>query len=185
VNDEAQDKLRRVQQEHQKVIHEQQQRYFAMKEQEKESYYNDLERQYNQIDSRALDNSYNRVPEQASLNSQNLSFLNGTGNKQFYMPMPADSRQSHMSGERNRRNLSNNTIQMLNDNDYYEPRELGMDMLNVTNYSTILQQEQNPEKVRAFYKQFTNGLKNNKRKNERGEEEDNLVDLLCDLRMIA
>ena len=74
---------------------------------------------------------------------------------------------------------------MLNDNDFYEPRELGMDMLNVTNYSTILQQEQNPEKLRAFYKQFTNGLKNNKRRNERGEEEVNLLDLLCDLRMIA
>ena len=57
--------------------------------------------------------------------------------------MPADSRQSRMSGGELRskgRNYSINTIQMLDDADY-EPKDLGMDMLNVTKYSTILNQE--------------------------------------------
>jgi hypothetical protein len=40
-----------------------------------DSYYQDLERQYNQIDSRRLDSFYDK-PEQPSVNSQNLSFLN-------------------------------------------------------------------------------------------------------------
>ena len=78
--------------------------------------------------------------------------------------MPADNRQSRQ----NTRNYSNNTIQMLNDSDY-EPRDLGMDMLNVTNYSTIIQQEQNPEKLREFYKQYTNAIRNNKKKRENSD----------------
>lgn len=74
---------------------------------------------------------------------------------------------------------------MLNESDYQQ-RDLGMDMLNVTNYSTILNQEQNPEKLREFYKQFCHAIKNNKRKSEASKDDEvNLVDLLCDLRMIA
>jgi len=54
---------------------------------------------------------------------------------------------------------------MLNESDY-EPRDLGMDMLNVTNYSTIVQQELNPEKLREFYKQYTIAVRNNKKRKE-------------------
>jgi hypothetical protein len=56
-----------------------------------ESYYNDLERQYNQIDSRRLD-SNSTYQQQESMNSQNLSFLNQSKQVQY---MPADNRQSH------------------------------------------------------------------------------------------
>ena len=72
---------------------------------------------------------------------------------------------------------------MLNDSDFI-PRDLGMDMINVTNYSTILNQEQNPEKLRQFYKQFCHAIKNNKRKSEQTREDEvNLIDLLSDLRI--
>jgi hypothetical protein len=57
-----------------------------------ESYYNDLERQYNQIDSRRLD-SNSTYQQQESMNSQNLSFLNQSKQVQY---MPADNRQSHL-----------------------------------------------------------------------------------------
>ena len=74
---------------------------------------------------------------------------------------------------------------MLNDSEY-EPRDLGMDMLNVTNYSTIIQQEQNPEKLREFYKQYSTAIRNNKKKRETNDyDEVNLLDLLGDLRLIG
>jgi hypothetical protein len=74
---------------------------------------------------------------------------------------------------------------MLNDSEY-EPRDLGMDMLNVTNYSTIIQQEQNPEKLREFYKQYSTAIRNNKKKRETNDyDEVNLLDLLSDLRLIG
>lgn len=93
--------------------------------------------------------------------------------------MAADNRQAQG------RNYSNNTIQMLNESDY-EQRDLGMDMLNVTNYSTILQQEQNPERLREFYKHFTQAIKNNKKKRiDDNIDEVNLIDLLIDLRMLS
>ena len=67
------------------------------------------------------------------------------------------------------RNYSKNTIQMLNESSYEQcERDLGMDMLNVTNYSTILQQEQNPEKLREFYKQYTQAIRDNKRRGDSG-----------------
>ena len=56
----------------------------------------------------------------------------------------------------------------------------------MTNYSTILNQEQDPEKLRQFYKQFCMGIKNNKRKTQQGNfDEVNLLDLLQDLRLIG
>ena len=74
---------------------------------------------------------------------------------------------------------------MLNDSEY-EPRDLGMDMLDVTNYSTIIQQEQNPEKLREFYKQYSTAIRNNKKKRETNDyDEVNLLDLLSDLRLIG
>jgi hypothetical protein len=74
---------------------------------------------------------------------------------------------------------------MLNDSEY-EPRDLGMDILNVTNFSTIIQQEQNPEKLREFYKQYSTAIRNNKKKRETNDyDEVNLLDLLGDLRLIG
>lgn len=74
---------------------------------------------------------------------------------------------------------------MLNDSEY-EPRDLGMDMLNVTNYSTIIQQEQNPEKLREFYKQYSIAIRNNKKKRDTNDyDEVNLLDLMSDLRLIG
>jgi lipoate-protein ligase A len=42
---------------------------------------------------------------------------------------------------------------MMNESDYQQRApDMSMDMLNATNYSTILNQEQSPEKLREFYK---------------------------------
>jgi hypothetical protein len=74
---------------------------------------------------------------------------------------------------------------MLNDSNL-EPTDLPMDMINVTNYSTILQQEQNPEMLREFYKQYSTAIKNNKKRRDTNDyDEVNLLDLLSDLRMIG
>jgi len=109
------------------------------------------------------------------LNSQNLSF--------FEQPSRDKPR---VTKEYDMRNYSHNTIQMLHDSNLYpSDNQVDMDLLNMTNYSTIMNQEQDPDKLRHFYKQFCNAVKHNKVTNSQRVDEINLLDLLMDMRFIG
>jgi hypothetical protein len=78
------------------------------------------------------------------------------------------------------------TIGMLNSS-YNSAHDIALDdnMLNNSNLSAVLNQERDPTKLRSFFKEFSEAIRNNKRRDASGLQNINIHDILQELGMLT